>query len=95
MDLQSTPFSRSGTPPICAVTQPAPTDAGGGTRTPNLLIINQLLCQLSHTSEPRSGRQTTRGNHLVKEPTPNLGFYAGKKLRDEQASIATGVKSVK
>ncbi len=26
--------------------------ASGGTRTRNLLITNQLLCQLSHTGEP-------------------------------------------
>ena len=39
-DLQSAPFGRSGTPP----------GAGDGTRTYNLLITNQLLCQLSYTS---------------------------------------------
>ena len=39
-DLQSAPFGRSGTLP----------GAGDGTRTRNLLITNQLLCQLSYTS---------------------------------------------
>ena len=36
-DLQSAPFSHSGTPPL---------GAGDGTRTRNLLITNQLLCQV-------------------------------------------------
>ncbi len=41
-DLQSAPFGHSGTPPLHG--------AGDGTRTRNLLITNQLLCQLSYTS---------------------------------------------
>ena len=41
-DLQSAPFGHSGTPPTIG--------AGDGTRTRNLLITNQLLCQLSYTS---------------------------------------------
>ena len=40
-DLQSAPFGHSGNPPY---------GAGEGNRTPNLLITNQLLCQLSYTS---------------------------------------------
>ena len=43
-DLQSAPFGHSGTPPN--------NGAGDGTRTRNLLITNQLLCQLSYTSLP-------------------------------------------
>ena len=39
-DLQSAPFGHSGTLP----------GAGDGTRTRNLLITNQLLCQLSYAS---------------------------------------------
>ena len=38
-DLQSAPFGRSGTHPY---------EADDRTRTDNLLITNQLLCQLSH-----------------------------------------------
>ena len=38
-DLQSAPFGRSGTHPY---------KADDRTRTDNLLITNQLLCQLSH-----------------------------------------------
>ena len=41
-DLQSVPFGRSGTLPHYG--------AGGRTRTPDLLITNQLLYQLSYTS---------------------------------------------
>ena len=42
-DLQSAPFGHSGTLPYYG--------AGGRTRTPDLLITNQLLYQLSYTSE--------------------------------------------
>ena len=43
-DLQSAPFGRSGIPPYKL-------GAGGRIRTPDLLITNQLLYQLSYTSE--------------------------------------------
>ena len=45
-DLQSAPFGRSGTHPrqVSVIF-----GAGDGTRTRNLLITNQLLCQLSYT----------------------------------------------
>ena len=42
-DLQSAPFGHSGTLPY-------EVEAGGRTRTPDLLITNQLLYQLSYTS---------------------------------------------
>ena len=42
-DLQSAPFGHSGT-------YPYEVGAGEGNRTPNLLITNQLLCQLSYAS---------------------------------------------
>ena len=42
-DLQSVPFGHSGNPPY-------EIGAGGRIRTPDLLITNQLLCQLSYTS---------------------------------------------
>ena len=42
-DLQSAPFGHSGTLPYFI-------GAGGRTRTPDLLITNQLLYQLSYTS---------------------------------------------
>ena len=43
-DLQSVPFGHSGNPPYQI-------GAGGRIRTPDLLITNQLLYQLSYTSE--------------------------------------------
>ena len=45
-DLQSAPFGHSGTYPYLY----AVGGAGGRTRTPDLLITNQLLYQLSYTS---------------------------------------------
>ena len=47
-DLQSVPFGHSGIPPYSFVCG----GAGGRTRTPDLLITNQLLYQLSYTSRP-------------------------------------------
>ncbi len=44
-DLQSVPFGHSGNPPYIIF------GAGGRIRTPDLLITNQLLYQLSYTSE--------------------------------------------
>ena len=48
-DLQSAPFGHSGTYPYKLPLDPKG-GAGDGTRTRNLLITNQLLCQLSYTS---------------------------------------------
>ena len=47
-DLQSAPFGHSGTPPC--IKKSEFNGAGGRTRTPDLLITNQLLYQLSYTS---------------------------------------------
>ena len=44
-DLQSVPFGHSG---ICPLLQYKIVEADDRTRTDNLLITNQLLCQLSH-----------------------------------------------
>ena len=44
-DLQSAPFDRSGNLPFKTIA-----GAGEGTWTPDLLITNQLLYQLSYTS---------------------------------------------
>ena len=46
-DLQSAPFGHSGLPPKYYFFK-----ADNRTRTDNLLITNQLLCQLSHIGEP-------------------------------------------
>ena len=47
-DLQSAPFGQSGTHPFVPGGPASKSGAGDGTRTRNLLITNQLLCQLSH-----------------------------------------------
>ena len=52
-DLQSAPFGHSGTPPYEII------GAGGRTRTPDLLITNQLLYQLSYTSVSALSSSTT------------------------------------
>ena len=52
-DLQSAPFGHSGTPPYSIsriAIQQGKNGAGGRIRTPDLLITNQLLYQLSYTS---------------------------------------------
>ena len=49
-DLQSVPFGRSGTLPYSVFVEVGKTGAGGRIRTPDLLITNQLLYQLSYTS---------------------------------------------
>ena len=48
-DLQSVPFGHSGIPPYSIGDRHG---AGGRIRTPDLLITNQLLYQLSYTSTP-------------------------------------------
>ena len=56
-DLQSVPFGHLGTPPYSVAGE---NGAGGRIRTPDLLITNQLLYQLSYTStqHPRSQRSS-------------------------------------
>ena len=49
-DLQSAPFGHSGTPPYAIDAFQTDDGAGGRIRTPDLLITNQLLYQLSYTS---------------------------------------------
>ena len=51
-DLQSAPFGRSGTHPY---------KADDRTRTDNLLITNQLLCQLSHIGKLTSSLENNWG----------------------------------
>ena len=58
-DLQSAAINHSATPPIPAELQPqspeaAPAGADGGTRTPNLLITNQLLYQIELRQQPNN-----------------------------------------
>ena len=54
-DLQSVPFDHSGTPPRQGKAKQRPAEAGQsqageGTRTPNHLITNEMLYQLSYAS---------------------------------------------
>ena len=64
-DLQSVPFDRSGTPPEeTADSVPLRTGdqdrAGEGTRTPNRLITNEMLYQLSYASSLVGGANLPR-----------------------------------
>ena len=52
-DLQSAPFGHSGT-------RPYEVGAGDGNRTCNLLITNQLLCQLSYTGKQQGKAMATK-----------------------------------
>ena len=52
-DLQSVPFGHSGIPPY-ELSKSVLLGAGRRTRTPDLLITNQLLYQLSYTSNSNS-----------------------------------------
>ena len=56
-DLQSVPFGRSGTPPVISVVKPGRViySAGERTRTPDQLITNQLLYQLSYAGQVKTG----------------------------------------
>ena len=51
-DLQSDPFGRSGICPLLRCAFFKSCGAGDWNRTHNLLITNQLLCQLSYTGMP-------------------------------------------
>ena len=76
-DLQSVPFDRSGTPPNPAASSRGPgwalcdlreRKAGEGTRTPNHLITNEMLYQLSYASRARA--TTSGGSTIVSAPMP-------------------------
>ena len=58
-DLQSAPFGHSGTLPYAIIWLPSQREGGAGrrTRTPDLLITNQLLYQLSYTSAVMTGNR--------------------------------------
>ncbi len=62
-DLQSVPFGRSGTCPYYG--------AGDWNRTHNLLITNQLLCQLSYTSE-----KIKKNGALGRNRTTDRGIFS-------------------
>ena len=76
-DLQSAPFGHSGT-------YPYDVGAGEGNRTPNLLITNQLLCQLSYASTKLLSVQVLRGKVATRkglEPsTSNVTGWRSNRL---------------
>ena len=75
-DLQSAPFGHSGTYPYDIPLDPEG-GAGDGTRTRNLLITNQLLCQLSYAS-------TKLFPTIACEFTPESGDPEGARTLDLQ-----------
>ena len=68
-DLQSAPFGHSGTPPYAVDAFQTDDGAGGRIRTPDLLITNQLLYQLSYTS-------ISPANRII----PELSLNVNKKV---------------
>ena len=87
-DLQSAPFGRSGIPP----------GAGDRSRTNNLLITNQLLCQLSYTSRYGAlGRNRTTDTGIF-SPLLYLLSYQGINMAirmglEPMTSSVTGWRS--
>ena len=82
-DLQSVPFGHSGNPPYQI-------GAGGRIRTPDLLITNQLLYQLSYTSISISAVYSNRTfgvcQHIFYARNEGAGFnmyLQGAELREE------------
>ena len=73
-DLQSVPFGHSGNPPNIRYS----IGAGGRIRTPDLLITNQLLYQLSYTSISPANRIITEVSRIVNkkvyQETKNLSL---------------------
>ena len=65
-DLQSAPFGHSGIPPYILL------KADDRTRTDNLLITNQLLCQLSHIGKYGTYRARTYDPLLVRQMLSQL-----------------------
>ena len=81
-DLQSAPFGHSGTYPYDVPLDPKG-GAGDGTRTRNLLITNQLLCQLSYAST----KLLRESRHLP------FGKVATRKGLEPSTSSVTGWRS--
>ena len=70
-DLQSAPFGHSGIPPYSIRCETA--GAGRRTRTPDLLITNQLLYQLSYTSISATEIILTEKSQFVNMIFENFG----------------------
>ena len=74
-DLQSAPFGHSGTYPYKLPLDPKG-GAGDGTRTRNLLITNQLLCQLSYTSITQMGEKMATRKGLEPSTSSVTGWHS-------------------
>ena len=93
-DLQSVPFGHLGTPPYSVVRKEG--GAGGRIRTPDLLITNQLLYQLSYTSTAASAF-TTKLIITAREAFVNSFFEKeGKKevRRNDRSEWREGARAV-
>ena len=79
-DLQSAPFGRSGTHPRKKRwgKYEVVNGAGDGTRTRNLLITNQLLCQLSYTSKAGASEWSRTTDTGIFSPLLYQLSYRGK-----------------
>ena len=83
-DLQSAPFDRSGIPPY-------ELGAGGRIRTPDLLITNQLLYQLSYTSSSNSRIYITRWAAFCQQDfTAFSGFFLERPFRPRERAEKGG-----
>ena len=90
-DLQSAPFGRSGTLPIIKLPDKIRSGAGGRTRTPDLLITNQLLYQLSYTSVERSiniSQKNAVVKHFLKKILTFL-FYCFLHPKKKKQAVKT------
>ena len=76
-DLQSAPFGHSGTYPYEIPLDPKG-GAGDGTRTRNLLITNQLLCQLSYTSITQMGEKMATRKGLEPSTSSVTGWRSNQ-----------------
>ena len=90
-DLQSVPFGRSGTFPY-----KINFGAGDWNRTRNLLITNQLLCQLSYTSKKNflgaSGRNRTTDTGIFSPLLYRLSYRGIQELNFlKNACIITSI----
>ena len=87
-DLQSVPFGHSGNPPYRYGI-----GAGGRIRTPDLLITNQLLYQLSYTSISPADRIIAESNAVVnKKVTKSEKIYRFKAIQLRQTPKNRGRK---
>ena len=82
-DLQSVPFGHLGTPPYEVAKEKG--GAGGRIRTPDLLITNQLLYQLSYTSTVRlrvhNGAYYSSGREICQQVFSKIDREMGRRDR--------------